>query len=207
MHSMNPSFSSSFKRFDRTLGVRPGTDSRSLLNRSIPLNLMSRSMSIVHFFPKTPRVLLIGHSTNSILGRNNSLEGSTFSWATTTTILLYSIVVTMSKVQSAKEVETGTHVQLFVYRVPKKIMTPWFSSRNNSRRSSGSMAYYVPNSSSSVVLRPSKVSRASIKLSQPTKTKRRFGWNWRRTETRNTGMKWSQGLPRMPAPVPFSGRL
>jgi uncharacterized protein YbaA (DUF1428 family) len=26
----------------------------------------------------------------------------------------------MSKVQSAKEVETGTHVQLIVYRVPKK---------------------------------------------------------------------------------------
>ena len=26
----------------------------------------------------------------------------------------------MSKVQSAKEVETGTHVQLFVYQVPKK---------------------------------------------------------------------------------------
>lgn len=26
----------------------------------------------------------------------------------------------MSKIESAKEVETGTHVQLFVYRVPKK---------------------------------------------------------------------------------------
>ena len=52
MRSIIPSSSSSFNRIGRTLGVRPGIDSRSLLNRSIFRNPISRSISPVHFFPR-----------------------------------------------------------------------------------------------------------------------------------------------------------
>ena len=61
IHSMNPSSSSSFKRIDRTLGVNPGMESRSRLNLSTPRNPMSLNTSIVHFFPNTPRLVLMGH--------------------------------------------------------------------------------------------------------------------------------------------------
>jgi hypothetical protein len=61
MHFMNPSFSSSFKRIDKTLGVKPGVESRIRLNLSTPRIPMSLSTSSVHFFPNTPKLALIGH--------------------------------------------------------------------------------------------------------------------------------------------------
>ena len=60
-HFMNPSFSSSFKRIDNTLGVKPGIESRSRLNLSTPRSPMSLSTSIAHFLPSTPRLVLMGH--------------------------------------------------------------------------------------------------------------------------------------------------
>ncbi len=87
MHSINPSFSNSFKRIERTLAVSPGIDSKILLNRSIFKAPMSLSMSIVHFFPKTPKLALMGHSLNITCGYNmpsrwdlESLEHNCWSW-------------------------------------------------------------------------------------------------------------------------------
>ncbi len=67
-HSINPSLSSSFRRIERTRGVSPGMDSKSLLNRSILRNPMSRIINMVHFLPNTPKLVLIGHLTNFIWG-------------------------------------------------------------------------------------------------------------------------------------------
>ena len=67
-HSINPSLSSSFSRIERTRGVSPGMDSRSLLNRSILRNPMSRIINMVHFLPNTPKLVLMGHLTNFTLG-------------------------------------------------------------------------------------------------------------------------------------------
>jgi hypothetical protein len=72
MHRMYPSFSSSFKRIARTLGVKPGVKSRIRLNLSTPKIPMSLSTSNVHFFPNTPTLALIGHSTKFIPGRCHS---------------------------------------------------------------------------------------------------------------------------------------
>jgi hypothetical protein len=71
-HFMNPSFSSSFKRIDNTLGVNPGMESRSLLNRSTPRIPISLSSSIAHFLPSIPRLLLMGHRANFTPGRSHS---------------------------------------------------------------------------------------------------------------------------------------
>lgn len=60
-HCMYPSFSSSFNRMDNTLGVKPAMESSSLLNRSTPRIPISLNNSIVHFFPSTPKLVLIGH--------------------------------------------------------------------------------------------------------------------------------------------------
>src|SRR5918994_3428201 len=68
-HSMNPSFSSSLRRIDRTLGVRPGIDSNILLKRTILRKPISLNISMVHFFPSTPKLVLIGHCTNFTCGR------------------------------------------------------------------------------------------------------------------------------------------
>lgn len=68
-HSINPSFSSCFRRIERTLGVRPGIDSRSRLKRTILRNPISLIIRIVHFLPNTPRLVLIGHSMNVTWGR------------------------------------------------------------------------------------------------------------------------------------------
>ncbi len=68
-HSMNPSFSSCLRRIERTLGVRPGIDSRSRLKRTILRNPISLIIRIVHFLPNTPRLVLIGHSMNLTWGR------------------------------------------------------------------------------------------------------------------------------------------
>ena len=67
-HLINPSFSSSFRRIERTRGVSPGMDSKSLLNRSILRNPMSLIINIVHFLPNTPKLVLIGHLTNFTWG-------------------------------------------------------------------------------------------------------------------------------------------
>lgn len=72
MHWMNPSFSSSFKRIDRTLGVKRGMELRSWLNLSTPRIPMSLSISIVHFFPNTPKLVLMGHWANFTSGRSHS---------------------------------------------------------------------------------------------------------------------------------------
>src|ERR687898_22636 len=72
MHSMNPSFCSSFKRIDRTLGVKPGRESRILLNLSTPRIPMSLSTNNAHFFPNTPKLALIGHSAKFTPGRSHS---------------------------------------------------------------------------------------------------------------------------------------
>jgi hypothetical protein len=72
IHSMNPSFSSSFKRIDNTLGVKPGIESRRRLNLSTPRSPMSLRTSIAHFFPNTPRLVLIGHCANLTPGRSHS---------------------------------------------------------------------------------------------------------------------------------------
>ena len=69
---MNPSFSSSFKRIDNTLGVKPGIESRRRLNLSMPRSPMSLRTSIAHFFPNTPRLVLIGHCANLTPGRSHS---------------------------------------------------------------------------------------------------------------------------------------
>ena len=68
-HSIKSSFSSSFRRIERTLGVRPGIDSRSRLKRTILRQPISLIISMVHFLPSTPRLVLIGHSTNLTCGR------------------------------------------------------------------------------------------------------------------------------------------
>ena len=80
-HSINPSFSSSFKRIERTLGVRPGIDSKSRLKRSILRQPISLIIRMVHFLPSTPRLVLIGHSTNLTWGRSapSSLLTDSFS--------------------------------------------------------------------------------------------------------------------------------
>lgn len=72
MQWMNPSFCSSFKRIDRTLGVKPGMESRSRLNRSTPSMPISLSTSIVHFLPNTPKLVLIGHRANLTPERSHS---------------------------------------------------------------------------------------------------------------------------------------
>ena len=72
MHRMTPSFSSSLKRIDRTLGVKPGRESRILLNLSIPRIPMSLSTNRAHFFPNTPKLALIGHSAKFTPGRSHS---------------------------------------------------------------------------------------------------------------------------------------
>ena len=61
MHFMNPSFSSSLRRIERTLGVKPGVESRIRLNLSTPRIPMSLSTRRVHFLPSTPKLVLIGH--------------------------------------------------------------------------------------------------------------------------------------------------
>ena len=72
IHCMNPSLSNSFKRIDRTLGVRLGMEFRSRLNLSTPRIPMSLNISIVHFLPNTPNVVLIGHWANFTLGSSHS---------------------------------------------------------------------------------------------------------------------------------------
>jgi hypothetical protein len=72
MHWMNPSFSSSFKRIDKTFGVKPGIESRIRLNLSTPRIPMSLSTSNVHFFPNTPKLALIGHWAKFTPGRSHS---------------------------------------------------------------------------------------------------------------------------------------
>ena len=67
-HSINPSPSSSLRRMESTRGVSPGMDSKSLLNRPILRNPMSRIINIVHFLPSTPKLVLIGHLTNFTWG-------------------------------------------------------------------------------------------------------------------------------------------
>ena len=52
------------------------------------------------------------------LFRERFLQLSFYSLACLYTI--QSIVITMSKIESAREVETGNYVQLFIYRIPKK---------------------------------------------------------------------------------------
>ena len=80
-HLMNPSFSSSFKRIDNTRGVKPGMESRSLLNRSTPRIPMSLSSSIAHFLPNIPRLVLMGHWANFTPGRSHSdMVGYCLSW-------------------------------------------------------------------------------------------------------------------------------
>ena len=71
-HFMKPSFSSSFKRIDNTLGVKPGMESRSLLNQSTPRIPISLSSSIAHFLPSAPRLVLMGHWANFTPGRSQS---------------------------------------------------------------------------------------------------------------------------------------
>jgi hypothetical protein len=72
IHWMNPSFSSSFKRIDKTLDVKPGVESRIRLNLSTPRIPMSLSISSVHFFPNTPKLALIGHCAKFTPGRSHS---------------------------------------------------------------------------------------------------------------------------------------
>jgi uncharacterized protein YbaA (DUF1428 family) len=73
---------------------------------------------------RTLSKLHLRHNQSQLVRRINFLFGERFlqlsfySLACLYTIL--SIVYNMSKIESAKEVETGTHVQLFVYRIPKK---------------------------------------------------------------------------------------
>ena len=71
-HWMNPSFSSSLRRIDKTLGVKPGIESRSRLNLSTPRIPMSLSTSIVHFLPNTPRLVFMGHWANFTSGKSHS---------------------------------------------------------------------------------------------------------------------------------------
>ena len=73
-HLIKPSFSSSFRRIERTLGVRPGIDSKIRLKRSILRNPMSRIIRMVHFLPSTPRLVLIGHLMNLTWGRMTPLS-------------------------------------------------------------------------------------------------------------------------------------
>ena len=81
MHSMNPSFSSSFRRIDRTLGVKPERESRIRLNLSMPRIPMSLNTKSVHFFPNTPKLALMGHWAKFTPGRSHSdtKEGYCFS--------------------------------------------------------------------------------------------------------------------------------
>ena len=67
-HSIKPSFSSSFRRTERTLGVRPRMDSSSRLKRPILRTPISLIIRIVHFFPSTPKLVLIGQLTNFTCG-------------------------------------------------------------------------------------------------------------------------------------------
>ncbi|HZB17680.1 MAG TPA: hypothetical protein VE445_10985 [Nitrososphaeraceae archaeon] len=50
-------------------GVRPGIDSKIRLKRSILRKPMSLIIRMVHFFPSTPRLVLIGHLMNLTWGR------------------------------------------------------------------------------------------------------------------------------------------
>ena len=63
VHFMIPSLSNSFRRMDNTLGVSPGIDSNILLNLLIFRKPMSLIINMVHFLPKTPRLVLIGQLT------------------------------------------------------------------------------------------------------------------------------------------------
>jgi len=75
-HSIKPSFSSSFRRIERTRGVSPGIDSIILLKRSILRKPMSLIINMVHFLPNTPKPVLIGHLTNLTWGRSTPLLSS-----------------------------------------------------------------------------------------------------------------------------------
>lgn len=66
--SMKPSFSNCFRRIDNTLGVRPAIDSKILLKRSILRKPISLSIRMVHFLPRIPKLVLIGHATNRTWG-------------------------------------------------------------------------------------------------------------------------------------------
>ena len=67
---------SSLSRRVSTLGVSPGRERRIWLNLSILRNAMSLRMSRVHFFPKTPRLVLIGQFLNATVGS----RGSSWVW-------------------------------------------------------------------------------------------------------------------------------
>src|SRR6185503_20092171 len=60
---MIPSLSNSFSLIDNTLGVSPGIDSKILLNLFIFRKPMSLIISMVHFLPNTPRLVLMGQLT------------------------------------------------------------------------------------------------------------------------------------------------
>ena len=68
-HSMNPSSSNSLRRIERTLGVRPGIDSKILLKRTILRKPISLRINMVHFFPSTPKLVFIGHWMNLTCGK------------------------------------------------------------------------------------------------------------------------------------------
>src|SRR3954451_19080319 len=72
LHLMNPSFSSSLRRIESTLGVSPGIDSKIRLKRLIFRKPISLKINMVHFLPNTPKLVLIGHLIKLILGNRTS---------------------------------------------------------------------------------------------------------------------------------------
>jgi len=131
-HSINPSFSSSFKRIDNTLGVSPGIESRSLLNLSTSRIPKSLNTSIDHFLPSIPRLLLIGHCANFTPGK------SLLSWwdiasclqeVRIIATLFFALLLLISILYSSdngktigphRKIETGNHMDISCSLAPKK---------------------------------------------------------------------------------------
>jgi hypothetical protein len=84
IRSIKPSSSSSLKRIDKTLGVSPGIESKIRLKRTIFRKPISLSINKVHFFPSTPRLVLIGHWINLTWGQialSSSLWANSGCWS------------------------------------------------------------------------------------------------------------------------------
>ena len=98
MHSIKSSFSSSFKRIERTLGVRPWIDSKIRLKRFILRTPISLIIRRVHFLPRIPKLVLIGHFTNFTWGHKAlSSRDDSCSW-----LLMYCLNYTLNTFQTYK---------------------------------------------------------------------------------------------------------
>lgn len=74
---MNPFFSSSDNRIESTRGVNPGRVRMISLNLPILRKPISRMISIVHFLPRTSRLVLMGQLLNGTVGISASSFKST----------------------------------------------------------------------------------------------------------------------------------